>query len=547
AIFEPADLRINMFEPPVPQIDIRGWQSKVCDLFPLFGLMHGSRNFIKKKVMELQQETKEIPSLYDVYQSMDSKRERGITNTGYRDASLNKIENLVEELPCFNVKKSAPMMELLNISFAIEVDRLSMQAERFLVAYFLLVLLETRKALSIRGNPGLDSESTYLFVDDASSLWNPQLDHSEMVQDMSFNVLQEFPLVARDFKICLIFSSQRPLSKNIMSNAKTMIISGLPDDEDQWHLSNSMGVDPSIFQRLNVGEFAVRSGNDEPFLIRTKRIEREMIDDETLEKLKRPLVQYMLENSISAKKSESKNVDMETLRLDREAKKLLYNVINYPSMTVTQRYDALSLKGSYAQYLKRYLIEKKMVEEVYLAIGSSKQSTFLVPTQRAIEYVRNSEDVDAAFYSHVGQTSPIHQLVQAMIIEYFTKSGYRISNDVYVGDKAVDVLVKKDRAVVFEVAANPSIDVDRVRSALDDVDLFVVVATDLLVLNGIERSLEQVRSDKIRILPASSILTRMKDGVLDYNTLISLEQQNRENGEIGASNEAEQQKKRDSR
>ena len=217
------DLRINIFDPPTSNINPRAWISKVCDLFTIFGLYYSSRNYIKEFVITLLEDTKQTPTIFDVYYSIKSKAERGQTRANYHDASLNKIQNIVEELgPCFSCKKSFSFEQLLDVPIAIEVDQLSMQSERFLVAFFLLAIIEMRKAKSIRGNPELDKDSIFIFVDEAANLWNPQLDNSERVQEMSFDILQEIPLIARDFKICLFFSSQRPLSKNIMANVRCL-------------------------------------------------------------------------------------------------------------------------------------------------------------------------------------------------------------------------------------------------------------------------------------------------------------------------------------
>lgn len=538
------DLRINIFDSPSPNINPRTWISKVCDLFTIFGLYYSSRNYIKEYVINILEETKQTPTIFDVYHAIKSKSERGQTRSNYHDASLNKIENIVEELgPCLSCKKSFPFNDLLNVSLAIEVDQLSMQSERFLIAFFLLVLVETRKAESIRGNPGLDDSSIFVFVDEAANLWNSQLDSSERASEMSFDILQEMPLIARDYKICLFFSSQRPLSKNIMANVRTKLLSNLPDSEDAWHMSNSIGVKPETFQKLATGEFLVKTGNMDPFLIKSEKIEREIIDDERLENLKKPFVEHILQNCVSLEENNSIKKLTESSRLDDDSKKFLINVSRYPYMTVTQRYDKLSLKGRHAQDLKQSLIERKMIEEIFLAIGSSKQSTFLVPTQKAIEYLRSIGE-SITFYKHIGKTSSLHQLIQAMILDYFTAKNCTVRNDFQVGEKFVDVYIESDKKTAIEVAVNPSIDLERVSSALEIVDQFIVIAADLMILKNMERNLAPLKSDKIKIFPASFFLAGLKKGTLDIIPLSILEQQNNQNRENSALHNAEQQKNR---
>lgn len=538
------DLRISIFESPLPEINQRVWISKVCDLFTIFGLYYSSRNYIKEFAISVLQDTKQIPTIFDIYNAMKSKVERGQTRANYHDASMNKIENLVEELGgCFSCQRSFPLKELLKVPLAIEVDELSMQSERFLTAFLLLALLEMRKAQSIRGNPALDGESLFLFIDEASSLWNPQLDRSEKTQEMSFDILQEIPLIARDFKMCLFFSSQRPLSKNVMANTRTKIISNLPDAEDAWYLGNSIGVRPELFQKLQTGEFLVKTGNSDPFLIRTENIEREPISNERFEELRKPFAEHIMLNCVPLTEQVTVVKSESAQRLDNDSKKFLINVVRYPSLTVTQRYDILSLKGKYAQDIKQSLIERKMIEEVFWSIGSPKKSTFLVPTQKAVDYLGSIGEA-AKFYKHIGKTSSMHQLIQAMLIEYFSNKDCTVRNDFQIGDKFVDVYVESKKKTAFEVAISPAIDVSRVITALEQVDEFVILAADLIILKSLENSLKSIKSDKIKFFLASFFLADLRKGALDIIFLNIIEQQNTENKQNSSSSDVEQPENR---
>ena len=139
-----------------------------------------SRNYIKEFVIGVLDETGEPPTLHDVFSEIKFERERGDTRRKYQEASLNKIENVVEELgPILGNRKSFPLTELFNIPLVIEVDKLSMQSERFLIAYLLLALIEIRKANNIRGNPSIDRKPVFVFYDEAATLFNPQLDFSD--------------------------------------------------------------------------------------------------------------------------------------------------------------------------------------------------------------------------------------------------------------------------------------------------------------------------------------------------------------------------------
>jgi len=530
-VIDASDLQENIFEPPIAEINPKLWISKILDLVSIWGLYWSSRNYIGEYVIDIYDETGEFPTLYDVFSTIKSENERGETRRRYQEASLNKLKNAVEELPMLCCKRSFPLDELFSTSLVIQTDKLSSQSERFLEAYLLLALVEIRKARSIRGNPAIDRDSIYVYSDESASLFNPQLDYSEKTSEVSFDMLQEIPFVARDYKICLLFSSQIVLGKNIMSNVRTKFVSQIPDAEDSWRIGNSIGVDPRIFQKLDVGEFVVKSGNMEPFLIKTKKVKRNPVDDKTLEDLKRPLVEYIKSKSVPLIKTTERRND-EAISLDEISKKMLINIACCPSFTVTQRYSCLSLNGRIAQDVKQSLIKQKLVEEVFLAIGSPKQSTFLVPTQKTIAYLRSVDEDYTKFYKHIGKTSAIHQLIQAMLLEYFVKNGWNVLNDYPVGDKFVDVYVEKEKKIIFEVAANPSIDTERVSSALQLVDYFVVLATDIAVLKNLEKTLNDLNSAKIKTYLATNYLAKLRTGVLDYYSENIVEQSNRKNDRI---------------
>ncbi|MCI0563278.1 MAG: hypothetical protein MN733_32780, partial [Nitrososphaera sp.] len=234
-----------------------------------------------------------------------------------------------------------------------------------------------------------------------------------------------------------------------------------------------------------------------------------------------------------------------TVRLNEEAKKLLINVVNYPSLTITQRYGEVSLKGRYAQQIKNFLIDQKLIEEVFLAVGSSKQSTFLVPTKRALDYLKNQNIAFADYYVHIGKTSAMHQLLQAMSIELLRNDGCVTRNDYQVGEKFADIYAEnreKDVKFIVEIAVNPAIDVGRLKSSLDYVDYFVIIAADLVVLNSMENSLRGINSTKIRLYVASNFLSALRKRVLDYNTLNIVEQLNSQNSRITSFSSVEQDK-----
>lgn len=513
-------LRINIFEAP-PGVDQHSWLGKVADLFYTFKILIASRNYIKDFMISLYKELGRVPTIFDVYYAIKGRRENTDTEKEYSAVVKNKLSNIVDELgPMLSCERSFPLDRLLKLPLVIEVDRLSIQSERFLVAWFLTAILEMHMAADTRGDPAMDSESLFVFFDEAGRMFNAALDSSHMVQEVSNDIIQDMAMVCRDYKVCLFFSSQRGLSANVLGNCRTKVLTSFPDAEDAFMMSKSVGVDQKVFRRLTRGEFVVKTGGISPFLIRTAPIERELISQEQLDELMKPFADAIIEGCVPLDSGEAS--ERSYIRLDKDSKAFLLNVVQFPSLTATQRYQALELKGEAAQRIKNFLIEKKVLIQVELPTGDTgKKSTFFVPTKEGMEYARQISDSLPNWYRHIGSVTPAHQLIQAMIIEQLSGMGFKVQNDIPVADKHADIYCEKDgiKAIV-EVAVHTAIDVERVRSALTLVDRFVVVAADGMILGLMAGALDQLGSDKISFHLASHALGELRKkraGFILYN------------------------------
>lgn len=518
-------LRVNIFEPPSPKIDQLRWISKVCELFTLFGLYYPSVYYIKEAAISIYKEKGHL-TIFDLAEFLVSMKERGQTRLGYNEASLNKLLNLTEELNGFlNCKKPFPLSQLASLPVCFEIDSLSRPVRRFVAGFFLLSEMERRKAENIRGNVSLnDPNSLAVVMDDGFEWFPPQLEYGEQAENIGPDFIQTLPLICRQHSIMLCLVSQLAVSRSYLANASTQVIGFTPDASQASYLADSLALeDPTVLNKLDIGHFIIRSGKKGPCLIRVPKMERRIVSDEEIAERMSSFVNFIQEQSVPLTRMEYEAEKTKRHLLTEDMKQMLINVALYPGLSISQRYKRLRLSGSYAQEVRNALEKAGYVVRVEEALESPRAAIWLVPTQKAIDYLRRLNEEYVRLWSHIGKTSPLHQLLQAMLMELLARS-FHVKSDYPVGNnenqKFVDVYAvhkqNTDLRLAYEICLNPQIDLDRVKSVLEDgVTYYVFLCHDLILMQSIEQLLKPLDSNKIRVHLARYYISDLKSGKLD--------------------------------
>lgn len=502
------DCRFQIFESPCPEIDQSVWISKVCDLFKIW-LMEAGINYIKEQLVTIYEDTKKVPTFYDLYAKMRNTTERGDTRTNYHAASFNKIRGLAEELgDCFGCSKGYSIVDMLDdFPLCIEVDSLNSQSERFLISYLLLVLYEYRKAKAIRGDPGLDRESIAVFISEAAAIFNSEQQRSQHTAEVGYDLLQEIPLKCRDMKMCLFLDSQVPLITNVMNNIRTKAVFYLPDASVAKNMAQSMGLDPKLFTMLKRGEAVIKTEKAKPYVIRTRPLERRIITNEEYLRLSGPYAEHILKNSVSLADELEQN---EKKTLSPQARMMLMDVCRYPDFTVSSRYKKLKINGSKQQDVIAELESRNYAKVVPLNLDG-RAYKFLVVLAQGVDWLR-SNGYDVYPISFQGNESEEHLLVQVLVSAYLRKQGKKVFHDYAVGTKVVDVYAE-GRA--FEVAMNPEIDVARLKTALPKLESVHFLCRDVEIMNKLKQRVEPVNDGKITYHIAGKYLSELRKSTLD--------------------------------
>ncbi|QLH08584.1 hypothetical protein [Candidatus Nitrosotenuis sp. DW1] len=538
---------INLFDAP-PGCDPRKWMSDVCQLLmSVWQYYQRSRNTLMKVVYNLYETKKKPPMLLEVYEAMKeedaSNRRMSSRKLEVNEVNEDRIENSILEFgTCFSRRRTFPLSEFLDkgVPLVIEAD-VSNDSFALLLGWLLLYIYRYRKSNNMRGN--VSENGTILMCDEAYLLWQKAREFSESRRETGASFTDVSALYVRDFRMAIVAASQSVLSADYMASTNLKCVGYCADYQDAKYLANSLG-DPelvSVITKLKVGQFIIKIGDKKPALLQTEDYPLQSVSDSDLKERMKPFVDYISEYCKEEEEEEPQEI-RERVRLSRDAKKILFDVVNYPDSTISVRYGRLGLKGKKAQETVEEVVTSKYAETVEEAIEGSKSAKYLVLTQPAIEWLK-TQNVDVSHIQHIGKTSPLHALYQNILQAYLKRLGWSVRHDFAVGDKFVDVYAEKDKRVAFEVAVSDAVNKDRVVSALDLVEEYIFLCRDLAVINSI-RAQMSIQSEKVKYFVANQYLIRLKKDVLAYSNYKNENNQNTQNKQNSDPDNAEQEKNR---
>lgn len=541
-------LGLNFFDAP-PNCDQRKWISDISQLLmSRWGWFYRSRNYFMSIVNNLYEARSKPPTLLEVCETI---REEMITGNRVSarkleviETNLDRIENTLSEFgSCLSKRKTFPLWEFLDsgIPLVIEVD-ISDDSFALLLGWLLLYIYRYRKSNDLRGN--VSEGGTIVVADEAFRLWEPSSEYSESRRELGADFIATAGLYLRDFRTAIVAASQKPLSSDYMASVSFKVVGYCGDYEDARYLANALG-DPELVKvilKLKPHQFLVKIGDKKTALVQTPDYPLQEVDDEELKQRMLPFIEYVQEYC-REEPEDQKEEKKETVRLSRDAKSLLVDVLTYPESPISVRYSRLGFKGRRAQEVVEEILVSKYAELVVEQIEGAKAAKYLVLAQQSIDWLK-SEGKDVSQIQHIGRVGPVHDLYQNILQVFLRRCGYSVTHDVQVGRKFVDVLAENGgRKTVYEIAVSDAVSEDRVYSALESVDEYLFICRDMIVLNSI-RSQIKIQNDKIRYFVASQYLNSLKKHILDYYTNNTENNQNTQNNQNSDSVNGEKEENR---
>ncbi len=522
-------LRFNPLRPPEGMDVKRYWQFLAEALGFTFKIYLAGVNYILEYLDMLYddwQRSGKFPTLLDLYKLMVATHERAPRRIDYYTVMHNRIRTLISVLgDALSIDRPFPV-ELLSKPFAIELYGLRAADQETLISIILGWIYCRHLSMDIRGE---GDPLLVIISDEAQRIWGEYISHGEVAKEMpGQHVLNLLPAQARDLRLSLVFATNTPHALAPVIHSNTVLkISGNVSGIDVRVVKDAMGLDDEqayALQSLMRGEWLVRMSDiyNEPFMMVTEPwahpLDRNVGDEEVLERLGKVLPQLVADSPTTAQTSEPKETQL-VPRISEDSTALLLDTNRRPFRGHTRRFAGLGLSGRRGELAKTELIRKNLTAEVEVQLGEHRPTKFLVPTDsglKLLEAMRERTDL----WRHIGRVSFEHRLFQVVINYALRQNGYRTKIEHDAGDgRRLDVHASRDgQRIGFEILVTPSNDYSNLVPTLEFVDRLIIVCKDRQTVFDMEAWLGGVVQPEARgrfsIIMFSQLMRNLKHNII---------------------------------
>lgn len=490
----------NPLRPP-PGMPIKDWWanfSQICGYS--FGWFVASSNYLQQHLDSLHdryEETGKLPTLYHLYASITQTTENTRRKSEYHDSVENRVQTLISIFGGnFNAEEGIPLERLCELPCVIELHGLRPAEANWLVEVIMSWIYFYRLYQDQRG----EDLRQVIFVDECHRVFDKSKEYRQTAIEMGTPIISIFPSQFRDFGTSLVLTSQTPsqVMNTVHANTLVKIVGNLSSGIDIAAIAEAMGLDEEITEcihKLKRAQWIVRmsDGYTEPFLIETPDypVERDVTDKEVLERLQLVFSEYLPKEK--PKHLEEPKPKFILPQLSDDAWSLIFDINTHPFKGLTSRYQTLGFSGKRAVGAKSELLEKNLVREVSVPLGSYRPVTFLVLTDLAINILRHLGH-DVRLWRHTGHMGFHHQLYMVLIAYSYRRAGAQtFIEKTMKNGRRVDVLTTIDgKTIAIEVELGQSVDLQTKLKVLDEVDKLVIVTDEKVELQLTDELPERV-------------------------------------------------------
>jgi len=385
----------------------------------------------------------------------------------------------------------------------IELDGLRRDEANFILEFLLAYIFAYRLANRHRGNL-----RHVIVFDEAARVFFKKREWRETTVELGQPFIETVPQIIRDYSEGLIFAAQEPsiISHSVVANTNLKLVGFLGEGGDIDAIAKSLDLEEyerSAIPKLQLGEWLVKKAGIEPFLLKSKDhpLDKDVSDKELEEKML-PFLSKLEEKTrkrFEKLLTHTKSSQAKLPKISKDGEMLLYNVNAHPFKGLSARYRMLDFSGRRAETAKNELIQKKLVKEVSIALGSGRPVKFLVPTKLGLSYLKNVEQ-KTNLWEYIGNVGFEHRLYQVLIAYSFKNAGSQAFIEKDLGNgRRLDVLVlSDDKKIGIEVELNPSIDLRKILKSMKQLDELIIVCKDKSALNKIRETIDRVVYPSLR-------------------------------------------------
>lgn len=457
------ELEFNPLAPP-PGVPPRRWAQVLSEIFGhATSLLSGSKNYLLKSVIELyrfyglfDECSPPYPSLHELEAVLASDKISYVRKTAnYRDTVLNRVEAMnLGAGTVFDCSVGYDLEDLLQSDVVFEFDGVNRDVQNFLMEVLLAWVYEYRLAQTQR-----DTGLNHVFVlDEGKQVFSV---YKERQDAAGIPTIDDLTAKLREFGEGLIVGDQEAskLTDSIKANTYTKLMLPTGDRKQFEAMAGSLHLSDrqeSVAQQLDVGEAILQTGSDNPARVKLQEfeLEKEVTDTE----LQKNQGRFWTELSSTSRQQPSGFEDFigstnhnagevisdpdRELSISEDAKQLLVDIVNYPFVPLTQRYDQFS-SHHVGHDAKTELVDSGVVVEKMLRTGSGSRK-LLELAERGRSFVEDNLDCNP---SRKGRGGIIHRYWQHQVKKMFEDAGWTaelevFDADVYVNTGEIEVVVE---------------------------------------------------------------------------------------------------------
>lgn len=502
-------LKINPLEPP-PGVSFQEWKQQFLNIFGhVEGIWQGSTQHLLRAMDEVYEEKKAIPKMEDVYNKIAGTTETSRKMQEYASVVETRLYGLLSKLgeTINNEKTAIDMEKLLQMPVILELHGLGRDEATILALWLFYWIYAYRRAQGMRGKL-----LHVLITDEAKRIFTGSEQYSQTTAE--YSGIPPADLVCdeiRDFGEAILASDQEPtkLSHSLKANTYTKATGFLGNGKDVSEMAEAMDLDEEereAITKLERGEWLVKLAGKytKPFMIKSEDfpLKKDVTDEQVAERMESIFGSYLPTEEPNNKIELKPRLVLP--QISDDAWSLLLDINSHPFRGVTSRYKSLNFSGRRATSAKIELLAKRLATEVEVVLGGFRPVKFLVPTDLAINMLKNIGH-DVRLWRHTGHMGFHHQLYTVLIAYTFRGSGHTTSIEKTLQNgRRVDVLTTiEDKTVAIEVETGTNIDLDGKLRALDEVDQLIIVTDNN---EAMEQAKARQSSDKLKVYHISDFL-----------------------------------------
>lgn len=455
---------------------------------------------LEEILRELREEGKPV-YLDSVIHALKNKTYKGINSRRfmYRDTALLNLQHMRAGFgETFECLEGMPIEKILEGNTVLEVDSLLPEHQAFLIRWLFVQLDFLR--------PRRHGRLLIVFLDEGQVLFF-----------MRNFAAKQLTLRRKGIRTVIGCQNASTAPVEIAGNCDGLYSFACLHEKDKHAVSNMINLNldqKAKLATLNRGQCVCRltssdSNWNEPFLLNVTRLERQEVDDFTIQRMSHEAVKGFHWKPIP---SDSQSVDLGESVGDQQVEAFIADVVNqtHEFSGLTQRFQRAGIRSGQKQgSIIRDLINEGLIRIYTLAVGRGRPIKLTEPTPKLLEEKNVRWKTTRGVLPTRAATQFVYQKIKKL-------DGWQCTREGRLGEKQVDLLCRdsENRCVTIEIAHSHSHEVHNalhcLRSGGDELRRYIVICTTRQTMVAVKKKFSEfleLSDEKVEVITLAKALS----------------------------------------